>query len=974
MLEAGGSNVHLEPGQKLSHYRLIEKIGEGGMGVVWKARDEKLRRDVALKVLPAELVEDPERRRRLLREARSAAAINHPNIAMVHEVDESEGTVFIAMELVEGKTLRVLLGGKPLAIPEAFRIATEMAEGLAAAHQAGVIHRDLKPENVMIRADGHVKILDFGLAKVHEAPSPGDSQPSQVETVTHQMTREGHVLGTPAYMSPEQARGESLDVRSDLFSFGIVLYEILTGSVPFQGDSSLSVLTAVLQRDPEPPRSLRSEIPADLQRIVLRCMEKDREARYPSAAALCQELAACQARLSGSAAGVGALLRQPVLLATSAVLMAAILTGGWWLWRWNARVQWARTIAIPEIERLTGIEEYSEALRMARAAADALPDDPQVRRFIEDLSSPVTLRSTPSGANVYVRGYREPDTKWEHLGTTPIESALLAGGVLRFRVELAGQDTWEGTDFAFRRGEITFTLIPEGTAPEGMVQVPEGRQQFGRGEAVPVPAFWLDRHEVTNAEYQAFVDAGGYRNPEFWQAALATSGERLPFKKAMEAFRDQTGRPGPATWKLERYPEDEAEYPVRGVSWYEAAAYAEFAGKRLPSLYHWYRATGKDIYSAILQLSNFNSGKPEPVGTRQGLGPYGTLDMAGNVREWVWNQVGDKRYILGGAWNEPAYKYREGDAMPPMDRSPFNGIRCMREIEPGLGALAAPVEELEWDFSDEQPVGDAMFAVYRGLYQYDPSDLEARAESEDDSEPHWRRETVSLRAAYGTERFLVHLYLPRNVPPPYQAVIYFPGSDARVETNSLTASLAFARHIPQSGRALIQPIYSGLWERRSDGGRLGPNAYRDMVIQWSKDMGRTLDYLDTRDDIDSNRIAFFGISLGARYGPILTAVNPRFQASILFAGRLHAYQMDDPPEVIPLHFAPRSKVPVVLINGNNDFIAPVKTSLEPMLAFQGAPDEDKKLVLLKGGHIPPLNDVIRESLDWLDRYLGPVER
>ena len=164
----------LEAGQKLSHYRLVEKIGEGGMGVVWKVRDEKLRRDVALKVLPAELVEDPERRRRLVREARSAAAINHPNIATVHEVDEAEGTVFIAMELVAGETLRSLIGGEPLAIPEALRIATEIAEGLVAAHQAAVIHRDLKPENVLIRADGHVKILDFGLAKVHEAPQPAE--------------------------------------------------------------------------------------------------------------------------------------------------------------------------------------------------------------------------------------------------------------------------------------------------------------------------------------------------------------------------------------------------------------------------------------------------------------------------------------------------------------------------------------------------------------------------------------------------------------------------------------------------------------------------------------------------------------------------------------------------------------------------------------------------------------------------------
>ncbi len=168
--------MSLKSGQKLSHYRLIEKIGEGGMGVVWKARDDKLRRDVALKVLPAELVQDPERRRRLLREARSAAAINHPNIGTVHEVDEADGTVFIAMELVAGTTLRELLSRKALTIPDALGVATQMAEGLAAAHGASVIHRDLKPENVLARPDGHIKILDFGLARLHEERQVRQSQ------------------------------------------------------------------------------------------------------------------------------------------------------------------------------------------------------------------------------------------------------------------------------------------------------------------------------------------------------------------------------------------------------------------------------------------------------------------------------------------------------------------------------------------------------------------------------------------------------------------------------------------------------------------------------------------------------------------------------------------------------------------------------------------------------------------------------
>jgi TolB-like protein/tetratricopeptide (TPR) repeat protein len=281
----------MEPGQTLSHYRLVKKIGEGGMGVVWKALDTRLNRHVAIKVLPTELTADAERRRRFLREARTAAAVTHLNIVTIYEIDEADGVTFIAMELVEGRTLRSMIGGRPLPIPEALRLATGIAEGLARAHGARIVHRDLKPENVIIGADDHPRILDFGLAKLVEQQHDAlRSQLSRDETRTEEMPRAGAVLGTPAYMAPEQARGEVVDARADIFSFGVALYEMVTGRPPFQGRNAIETLGAILHKPAVPASRVNSEVPSRLEDILGKCLEKDANGRYQSSQDLVVDL------------------------------------------------------------------------------------------------------------------------------------------------------------------------------------------------------------------------------------------------------------------------------------------------------------------------------------------------------------------------------------------------------------------------------------------------------------------------------------------------------------------------------------------------------------------------------------------------------------------------------------------------------------------------------------------------------------
>jgi len=271
----------LEPGQILSHYRLIEQIGEGGMGVVWKALDTDLNRDVAVKVLPPEVAENNERRVRFQREAQAAAGLKHPNIAVIHGVGEEEGVAILVMELVEGKTLREVADGGAREPREWLRLALPMADGLAHAHAHGIVHRDLKPENIMVTDDGQLKILDFGLAKILEPEAkPGVAASTKMATISEELTRMGKVYGTVTYMSPEQARGLPVDARTDLFSFGIVLYELLTGKPPFEGQTHMDTLTSIIHSRPTPVTESNPGVPVELERILGKCMEKEPRDRY----------------------------------------------------------------------------------------------------------------------------------------------------------------------------------------------------------------------------------------------------------------------------------------------------------------------------------------------------------------------------------------------------------------------------------------------------------------------------------------------------------------------------------------------------------------------------------------------------------------------------------------------------------------------------------------------------------------------
>jgi predicted esterase len=935
------------------------------MGEVYRARHVKLGREAAIKVLPSELASDPERLKRFEREARAASALNHPGIVTIYDIDEADGISYIAMELVDGETLRERLADGPLAPGEALRLAIAITEGLDRAHEAGIVHRDLKPDNVMITRDGHVKILDFGLAK----QTPTKMEYETDLTTMSRTTQQGMVLGTVPYMSPEQAGGRPVDHLSDQFSFGVVLYEMLCGRRPFQGNSVGTVLSAILRDPPPLPRSLRPETPRAVEQVILRCLEKVPGDRYVTTGELKEALQHALDRLGGRG---GLTVRWPLAAATLVVVVGAAGVGAWLGLRDDV-VKWMERDTLAEITGLTEAGELYEAFRLIRGVQEKLPDDPEVAEMLDRITLPISIVTEPAGAEVRVKGYATgEDDPWVLLGETPLQGLRVPYALTRWQITREGFETFEGAPFGvrpFTAFALGFPLDAVGSRPEGMVRIPGGPFMRAGFPAVELTDYWVDRYETTNREFKEFLDAGGYEKAEYWTEPFVEGGREIPREEAMARLIDRVGRPGPAGWEFGSYSEGQGDYPVGGVSWYEAVAYCRSKGKRLLTLHHWSAATAQDQLSDVVVVSNFGGEGPAPVGSHPGLGDFGTYDMAGNVKEWCWNDAGGRRYILGGSWGEVTYTFRiDADSQPPFSRTANNGIRCGRYEDPIDQAWFQPLLPANNEISRE-PVSDEIFEAYRGIYAYDRTPLNAGSDAVDESSPQWRKETVSFDAAYGGERILAHLFIPRNARPPYQPVVWFPGNDVFfLPPGGALASPYLFDFIPRSGRVLVYPVYKGTYERHVPFS-FGRNEWRDMIVLWSKDLSRTVDYLEEREDMDTRKLGYYGFSSGALYGPVFTAIDDRFKAAVLLAGGVFG---DFAPEVDGLNFAPRSHVPTLMVNGRNDYLMPL-SGQEAMFRALGAPERDKRHARLEGGHIPSDRvAIIEEVVGWFDRHLGPV--
>ncbi len=959
-------------------YAIERELGSGGMAIVYAARDLKHDRAVAIKVVRPEIALALGAGR-FLREIGIAAHLQHPNVLTLIDSGDADGSLFYVMPLVEGESLRERLTRQGrFSVAATARILHDVLDALACAHQQGIVHRDIKPENVML-SGRHAFVMDFGVAKAASAAAANDTGADRT------LTALGLAIGTPAYMAPEQASGQTMiDARADLYSVAIVAYELLSGQTPFAGANPQAIFAAQVTRAPPPLALLRPDVPESFARAIMRCLEKDPADRLPSAEAFLAEVEPFSTP-KGTTAGAATFPARrgrdrARAFGVGSLAFAALAA---WLWFGPGQrmrdARWARERGMPQLLALGEAGAWDSAYVLARRVEAAIPGDSLFNAMRPRFARRANLRTDPPGATVTWKEYAAPESAWAPLGTTPLDSVLLpasASGFInptRIRIEAPGRRTLDLVWLSF--GDSTH-LDRDDELPTEMVRVGGGTLdlQFTVGFAQMKPLelgdFLMDRFEVTNRDFKKFVDEGGYRRRELWEFPITNSGRAIPWQEAMALMMDRTGRPGPSGWEAGEFLEGQGNFPVGGVSWYEAAAYAKFVGKSLPTLWHWYRAASVQFAASIIPLSNFSGRGPTAVGSHAGISAFGTFDMAGNVREWCLNASGADRFILGGGWNDQPYQFTDAFTQPSLDRSPTNGIRLVKYLraDSNLARAGEPLHRVVRDYFKESPASDELVAAYRQMYEYDHTPLHATVMERVD-EGEWMRELVSVDAAYAGDRLLLYLYLPKEGIKPYPAIIYFPGSNAIRDNAPRGLQWRSFSFMLKSGRAVIYPVYKGTYQRSDSlysDIQDRSTFYRDHVVMWAKDLRRAIDYLETRPEVSTDRLAYYGVSWGGAMGGLMPALEPRIKVDVLYVAGLGPEATR--PEVDPFNFLPRIRIPTLMLNGRYDFFFPVESAQMPMFQLLGTPPDQKRHVIEDGSHFVPRTRLIQESLAWLDKY------
>ena len=709
------------------------------------------------------------------------------------------------------------------------------------------------------------------------------------------------------------------------------------------------------------------------------------------------------------------LLGLPSAIAIAGIFLCLIGYLGFAQWREANSEKQRRDSAVAQIEQLFNQGDTDKAFLLARA----FMQEPNLRnQALSDLWQALTLPARPliqeEGASIYYKPYTDDKGEWTFIGVSPLAKPVdLPRGVIKIKVEKLGfrtgffavsnpgpsLDVWLMPQNVLTIQPLPLPLLPEHSLPEDFVVVPPtnlpvsvafwASNTFGNYQ-MELPAFAVAKTEVSNRQYKEFIDAGGYGQEIYWQnLPLQKNGKTLTWLEACQLFVDGTNRPGPANWQLSNYPDDEDNFPVTGISWFEAMAYARFRGMQLPTIHHWARyALGPyepitGIGAMATTHSHFTADEPVAVNQEMGFGPWGTIHTSGNVNEWLFNFAGEKALAMGGAYNDYNANFNSTHTDDPWSRLPQHGVRLMQSLNGEAVAieLLQPITLLHERYKEpRQPSSDEAFALMRAQFiapHEKPIVQSAKAVKETTV---WRAEEITLKFDDNSV-FTLYLFLPKNIKTPLQALVYGPTQDCcLVKQPNINAlpQVEKVEYVVKGGRALVLPIWAGSYERKSPP-EVEPEKILDIQrragLLWYQDFVRTLDYIQTRDDFDPERIGYLGLSFGANnLGSLGLALNPRLKTGVLIAGGLPVFGVLH-PNIDAIHFAPRVTQPVLMINGRFDHVFPYEESQRPLFNLLATSPEHKKHFVDNYGHMQFSPQVVtREVTDWLDKYLGPVAK
>jgi len=981
-------------GTTISHYKILGKLGGGGMGVVYKAQDTKLERIVAIKFLPRHISANSEERERFKIEAKAAAALNHTNIATIYAIEETDNEMFIVMELIEGIELkekinppmsplgkRGIKGGLPT--EEATNIAVQIAQGLQAAHKKGILHRDIKSSNIMITKDGKVKIMDFGLAKIK-----GGSE----------LTKIGATVGTAAYMSPEQAKGEEVDQRTDIWSFGVVLYEMLTGILPFKGEYEQAVIYSVLNDSPAPINTLSQNSLDGIENVIFKMLEKEPSLRYESIDELLIDLN----RIINDNTETITIAGNKELKFTQLIKNIFVKD------KKQKKIENARLL-IPKVKSLTENSKYLEAYELAIQTGKILSKESTLQELMPVISDNLTINSQPKGASVYLKRFlsekHESGTDRQYTGVTPIINLRIARGDYKIEIEKEGYTSVERiASSSLNRAEASFgistdikidiNLLPAEENPEDMVFVPSGKYKLISWGAptdleVQLSDYFIDKYAVSNEQYKSFVNDGGYLTDHYWKYPFVKDGKKVNWEEAMKQLVDRSGLPGPRNWLNQDYPEGKGNHPVTNICWYEAAAYAEYKNKKLSTIFEWEKAARNGEYTHFVGMvmpwglmhpkesdskrANFNGrGTLEINSNEFGISPFGCYNMAGNVKEWCLNEMAEGYIATGGCWEDPIYVWGDFGAFNGFFESGSLGFRCAQlscVSQGNQGALRIAADKPTPVYT---PVEESVYKGFLSHFRYDKKNAEAEV-IEIQKKENWIREKVSF-AGEGNDRIIAYLYLPLRAQKPFQCMIFIPGMDVFYSRNlAQEAEWILGPHI-KAGRAMFTVVMKGMTEREWEPGYSEPDTnsveYRNLMVLHSSELNHGLDYLETRGEINIDKLSYIGFSWGSGSRLIFAGVNNRFKSCVFIGGGIDERGFPILPEVNPINYAPYIKVPKLLLNGKQDEEHIYKTRALPLYNLLKEP---KKIAMVDGGHLPSLEVRVPIINKFLDETFGPVK-